>query len=281
MFIKESVGSINNSGFANCCFCNKGPFSMRSLRNHLRVHSVVAYDYYNKFYKKDSEGLCLNCSKEVKRGLIWCAEFCSHKCANSYHGKQPEFRKSVSDGVIKKWTTVEYREKVLKYSTSEEKKQYLSKKFKGRKNKWFSEMNKRNAGKTYEQIYGKEKAAEIRTKKHSNMDSTVSKILSKVCQRPNNFERKCGVYLEQNFPGKFVYCGNGSIVINGKSPDYISNELKTVVLCNGLYWHLKRANLSDTSEIRKSIELVESFPFNKGGYAVRFIWEDFDIFKLS
>ena len=70
--------------------------------------------------------------------------------------------------------------------------------------------------------------------------ATVAKVLSKVCQRPNKLETKCGLDLEEKFPSKFKYVGNGLSIINGKSPDYISEELKVVVLCNGLYWHLWR-----------------------------------------
>lgn len=107
-----------------------------------------------------------------------------------------------------------------------------------------------------------------------HVDFRISKVLSKVCQRPNNFEKECGKQLEKQFLGKFKYCGNGSVMINGKSPDYISEELKTVILCNGLYWHLWRFGLKDTPEDKQKIELRESEPFRKAGYEVWFIWEN-------
>ncbi len=104
-------------------------------------------------------------------------------------------------------------------------------------------------------------------------DKIISKILSKVNLHPNNFEQRCGEQLEKQFPGKFKYVGNGSVIINGKSPDFISEELQVVVLCNGIYWHLFRQGL--TLNDKKIVELKESEPFIKVGYEVWFIWENY------
>ena len=106
-----------------------------------------------------------------------------------------------------------------------------------------------------------------------NIDVNVKKILSKVQEKPNNLEKRCGEDLERRFPGKFVYSGNGSVMINGRSPDYISEELNVVVLCNGIYWHLWIRKLEDIPENRQMIELKESEPYRKAGYEVWFYWE--------
>ena len=116
-------------------------------------------------------------------------------------------------------------------------------------------------GRTYKEIYG-DKANE-----------QVYKRLSRMCSRPNNFEKRCADYLNNLLPNKFKYVGNGSIIINGKSPDFICEEWKVIVLCNGLYWHLFRFGLKDTLENRRMIELKEAKPFIDIGYEVWFIWE--------
>ena len=113
--------------------------------------------------------------------------------------------------------------------------------------------------------------------------------LAVVCKRPNHFEADVGEYLEELFPSRFEYVGNGSVLINGRSPDYIDKENKIVVLCHGLYWHLLRYELKDTPENKRSIELKDSEPFLKAGYDAWFIWElahkdkkyDEKIFKYS
>jgi len=99
-------------------------------------------------------------------------------------------------------------------------------------------------------------------------------ILSKICSRPNKFEKRCGNYLNKLFPDKFRYVGDGSVVIKSRFPDYISDEMRIVVLCNGLYWHLLRKGLKDTQKNRLEIELYESLPYRDAGYEVWFIWED-------
>ena len=101
----------------------------------------------------------------------------------------------------------------------------------------------------------------------------ISKSLAVVCQRPNYFEAEVGEYLQELFPNRFEYVGDGAVLINGKSPDYIDKNQKIVVLCHGLYWHLLRYNLKDTQENRRSIELKDSKPFIDKGYDVWFIWE--------
>ena len=127
-------------------------------------------------------------------------------------------------------------------------------------------LAKKKKGKTYEGMYGKKEAKRRK-------EIWLRKVLAKVCCRPNNFEKKCGEKLSELFSDNFKYCGDGSILINGKSPDFISEKLQIVVLCNGLYWHLGKFGLKDTLENRIKAELRESSPFIKVGYEVWFIWE--------
>jgi len=43
--------------------------------------------------------------------------------------------------------------------------------------------------------------------------------------------------LEDFYPGRFEYVGNGKFSICGKIPDFIDCKTKIVILVNGCYWH--------------------------------------------
>jgi len=111
-----------------------------------------------------------------------------------------------------------------------------------------------------------------RTEQHQYNLTTA--ILKSVCASPNKFEISCFDYLNKKYPNKFKYVGDGSVLINGKSPDFISEELKTVVLAHGNYWHLTLKNLEINEENKRETEKIDSSPFLKAGYKVLFIWED-------
>ncbi len=106
-------------------------------------------------------------------------------------------------------------------------------------------------------------------------NAVLSKILSKVCQRPNRLEQ--AVAEEIKSMGNFRYVGNGSVMINGKSPDFIDDASKTVVLANGIYWHLLRHGKENTLDERTRIEQLEAQPFIDAGYKVIVFWESREV----
>jgi hypothetical protein len=91
--------------------------------------------------------------------------------------------------------------------------------------------------------------------------------------RPNKFECVCMDKLNKIYPGKFKYTGDGTFLVNRHSADAYSEELNTVALFNGAYWHLECNDLENTSENKKLRESIESKPFLDAGYNVFFIWE--------
>jgi len=109
-------------------------------------------------------------------------------------------------------------------------------------------------------------------RKHS--EEHCRKVLQKVCASPNKFEFMVLQYLNEEYPGKFKYVGDGSVLINGRSPDFIDEEGKTVILANGVYWHLGFHGLPVNNKNKQIRERIEKEPFIKAGYIVRFIWED-------
>lgn len=102
----------------------------------------------------------------------------------------------------------------------------------------------------------------------------IKALIKAACQRPNKFETACGIFLNALLPNEFKYVGDGSVLINYKSPDFISNKRKLIVLCNGIYWHLLRYGFKDTDINKENIEMKESSPFLRDGYDVMFIWEN-------
>lgn len=106
------------------------------------------------------------------------------------------------------------------------------------------------------------------------IERVVRGSLLKVGKHPNGFEKRCGIKLEEMFPDRFRYVGNGSVMINGHSPDFIDEKNKVVILCNGWYWHLVKFGYERNELYRRIVEWVESEPFREAGYEVWFIWED-------
>jgi hypothetical protein len=111
-------------------------------------------------------------------------------------------------------------------------------------------------------------------KRKAKQNEITAKILKSNLTKPNKFEIRALQYLEKIYPGKFSYCGDGSLVINGRSPDAIDTKTKTVALLNGYYWHLKKRGLEVNDINKRIVENIESEPFVSAGYKVIFVWED-------
>jgi group I intron endonuclease len=89
-----------------CKICGREFKNYKSFSNHLRAHKITAKGYYDKFFKKEGEGICLACGKEtsfisLKEGY---RKFCSYSCAKSgrnspFFGKHPseETKKKMSE----------------------------------------------------------------------------------------------------------------------------------------------------------------------------------------
>jgi hypothetical protein len=112
---------------------------------------------------------------------------------------------------------------------------------------------------------------------------TLKRLLSGGSRFPNTFEARVLLYLNKKYPGRFQYCGKGQYLVNGRSPDFIDNKRKIVVLAHGVYWHccpriykanyynrrLKKTAQQIWKEDKGAVKL-----FRKAGYKVKIIWED-------
>jgi 5-methylcytosine-specific restriction endonuclease McrA len=118
-----------------CEICGKEFKRYKSLSCHLRKHNTTSKEYYDKFLKKNGEGICPVCGKEtnfygMKKGY---AKFCSNRCANSKENN-PMWGKHCSEEAKQKISIANKGEKNHNYGKhlSEETKKKLSQANKGK-----------------------------------------------------------------------------------------------------------------------------------------------------
>jgi hypothetical protein len=102
----------------------------------------------------------------------------------------------------------------------------------------------------------------------------IKKVLASTQATPNKFEFKCMEHLNRLFPGKFKYTGDGSFMVGGHSADAYSEELNTVALFHGVYWHLRKKGLEINEDNKRTVSANDACPFIFAGCKVIIIWED-------
>lgn len=110
----------------------------------------------------------------------------------------------------------------------------------------------------------------------------IQKVLSKIQVSPNLFEKKCLDYLALIYPSKFVYTGNGDLIVAGHSVDAHCKELNIVALFHGNYFHcnpkIYKANYYN-SMLKKTAQEIWNrdnlilAKIKEAGYQVIVIWE--------
>ena len=183
--------------------------------------------------------------------------------------ENPGFRKLRSNSVKKQWKNPEYRKLML----TAIKKRCEGIEFKNSrrnilKNQWQDPIFRKKVS------AGVSKAGVIRWGCLAYREKMARCALKMKCAHPNKFETRALAYLERIYSSRFSYCGDGSVLINGRSADAIDTKTRTVVLLNGVYWHLKKRGLVINNQNKRLRERIEAVPFLKAGYRVLFIWED-------
>lgn len=125
-------------------------------------------------------------------------------------------------------------------------------------------------GKTYIEMYGEQKANEIKQK--IGIKSLGRKIIRKplspesirkmlIFRSPNKTEIFLDTILQKYFPNEWQFVGNGAIIIEGKNPDWVNiNNKKLIIELFGKHWHTE-----DEVVARSNI-------FSKSGYKTLIIW---------
>lgn len=145
-------------------------------------------------------------------------------------------------------------------------------------------------GKTYEELFGKEKAELYKqniskskkgiifsedhiknigkaSKERWKNEEFFKKMFKKFQIKPNKKELLLfDIIKENNFP--FNYVGDGQIIIGGKCPDFLSSNPKHIIELFGDYWHSKKPNIPYNQTEEGTIN-----HYNKYGYKTLIIWE--------
>lgn len=174
-----------------CKICGREFSDLRGLSNHIQIHKIKSYNYYETFLKKETDGICLNygkveCCKKDTRWVnmsVGYHKYCSPDC----YVKSDEFRKISSESKLgdKHWLKREgsihpNKGKTYEEIHGEEKAKrlkndlsILGKGLVGDKNPFFNHQHSKKVceifrnnklGKSYEEMYGEEKAKEIKLK---------------------------------------------------------------------------------------------------------------------
>lgn len=202
---------------------------------------------------------CSSCRKVIYKwpSRIKEKNYCSHSCVQK--GKHPssEFKKGHVTWIkgkrgIRLSPKTEFKKGVAPWNKG---KHILLNKF---------------SGKTYEEMYGKERADEIKKKvgiksigrKHTFKPTpeTIRKML--IIRSPNKAEKFLNLLLQENFPREWEFVGDGKLVIEGKNPDFVNtNGKKLLIDLFGNHWH-------EESEVKPRIDT-----FAKYGYKTLIIWD--------
>lgn len=140
-------------------------------------------------------------------------------------------------------------------------------------------MRHAKLGRTYEEIYGETETKRIKNEKSKKMKShwkdreykekNIEAILKGLFKRPTRLEQKfidfCKKY---NLP--FLYCGDGSLLIGFKNPDFVESNGKKICV--------ETANKAEKKIFWKmspsQYETVRQNHFLKYGWKCYVVWED-------
>jgi len=90
---------------------------------------------------------------------------------------------------------------------------------------------------------------------------TVQAIMKAAHKSPNKKEKLLGSLLDEWFPNRFKFVGNGKLILDGKCPDFIDEKNRLLIELYGDWWHK-----GETEEPRIN-------HFKKLNYDTLVVWE--------
>jgi very-short-patch-repair endonuclease len=116
------------------------------------------------------------------------------------------------------------------------------------------------AGKTYKDIYGSD--AENQVAKRNKPEYIAKRVKSNIKTRP---EIKTELLLNSICPNQFIYTGLGQFTIERFIPDFVDVKNKKVIEVYGDYWH-------GTNKARKH-DAYRAIVYKRNNYKLCIIWE--------
>ena len=261
--------------FTHCYICNQDFKSYKGLASHLKQkHSdITTKEYYDRFYKKEGEGVCPVCGKETKfigrlnRGY---SKHCSSKCHNSdkniialkkqtiknnYGDENYRNIEKIKQTKLERYGDENYNNSskmiITKSGKSQEEWDIMrDKSWETRKalyNNWITEETKQQIKNTKLDRYGDEN--------YNNHEQALKTYIEKYgssCAFFGNISKEETEVLDYI---KSIYTGdvesNNRTILNGKELDIYIPEKKLAFEYDGLYWH-NELNKSNNYHIDKT-----------------------------
>jgi hypothetical protein len=89
--------TLDSTNRLQCQICRKIYVNIKDLGHHLKTHKITTKNYYDKYFKKETEGLCLECGSETS--FIDSSEgyrlFCSRQCSGKNEERKLHLKQSV------------------------------------------------------------------------------------------------------------------------------------------------------------------------------------------
>lgn len=234
-----------------CNICGKEVnFKYGSFSKHLKLHDIDQKEYYDKYIKKDKEGLCRNCGKPTKfLGLLaGYRDCCSRACTNI-----------LKYGVDNPWKSKEIRDKGAKtrlekygdatFTNREKAKETCRKNF-GVDYSFQSEKVKDKIKKTTLNRHGVENIFQLDSVKEKVEKTNLEKYGAKRPWMSENIQEKSRQVRKNNI---IDYCAeNNCILINNLDLDYPSKILDDINFLNyGRQYFIKNSDIKLAKELDK------------------------------
>lgn len=269
-----------------CLICSSSfVCTTQNFSKHLKTHEVTSQEYFDRFFKKETDGKCLTCGKQTNfRSItVGYSKFCCNVCAQT----NPEILAKIKKVNLEKFgtetytQTEEYKEKVRKIRTKEWENKRTCKieatKLETYKKKYFSE---------YEYLGYRESGGKFKTRDHNLkcgcghefwiqnqlvlIRTKAKENLCTLCNPLNNYTRPQNDFkdfLYSIIPEKEIF-QNCRSVFNGEMElDLYIESQKIAFEFNGLFWH-SEVNVDKNYHLRKTQRCEEK------GIRLVHIWED-------
>jgi len=87
-----------------CQICNEKIYKKHLVQYHTKKHNISHKDYYDKYLKKPSDGICPVCGKETKFYSIWKG-YCEH-CSTTCSSLDPNVKNKLQQTNLNKYGTI-------------------------------------------------------------------------------------------------------------------------------------------------------------------------------